>query len=488
MRRPEEPTPLTPFPVTPVSNLEWVPPPPTERQLLAQKLIAEEMTTRAKRHGMTRAQFMRTAMATVVAFSVLNKVNGLDSSGGASAMPILPEPCDDPAAAKALLQKKTFIMDVQQHHADLTIGNPAGFCFLDFGDQEPIGVQPDDPDCPESIGQLHYIREIFINSETDVGVLSGLPGGAPLGPEGMAKTRDLVNKLAGSTRAVSQAVCDPKRPPGFNTSLDQMERHVKEFKAKALKCYTYAGNWRLDDEAVAYPMLAEAHRLGIRLINTHKGLPAIFAPGSAESVRTTDYPKALADWPDLSFVAYHSGYYQTTNQPGNRHPEGKHGIQEFLEVIATLPASSRSRMYAEIGSTFAIVLQQGPDQAAHFIGALLKALGPDNILWGTDSVWWGSPQWLIDGFKCLTIPDAMQAQFGYPALTEETKRKIFGINAARLYGVKVKKARRNIAKGKLKRLERAQGGVGTTRALGIHGPQTRREIFAMLRRGLAFEA
>jgi predicted TIM-barrel fold metal-dependent hydrolase len=479
MRRPEEPTPRTPFPVRPVSNLEWVPPPPTERQLLAEKLIDEEMTVRARRHGMTRAQFMRTAMATVVAFSILNKVNGLDSSGGASAMPILPEPCDDPAAAKALLQKKTFIMDVQQHHADLALGNPAGFCFLDFGDREPIGVKPDDPDCPESIGQLHYIREVFINSETDVGVLSGLPQGVPLGPVGMAKTRDLVNKLAGSTRALTQAVCDPKRPPGTETSIDAMERHVKEFKARALKCYTYNGNWRLDDEVIAYPMIAKAHSLGIRLINTHKGLPAVFAPGSPETVRTTDYPKALRDWPEMSFCAYHSGYFQ-----GNTHPEGKRGIAEFLEIVASLPENDRKRMYAEVGTTFAYVLQQGPDQAAHYVGQLLKALGPDNIIWGTDSVWWGSPQWLIDGFKCLTIPDSMQAQFGYPPLTEETKRKIFGLNAARLYGVKVKTARRNIAKGKLKRLERAQGGVRASQALGIHGPQTRREIFAMLRRGL----
>lgn len=482
MRRPEEKTPRTPFPVSPVSNLEWVPPPPTARQRLAEKLIDEEMTARAKRHGMTRGQFMRTAMATVVAFSVLNRVNGLDSSGGASAMPLVPENCDDPESAKALLQKKAFILDVQQHHADLTNPAASAFCFLDFGDREPIGVKPDDPDCPESIGQLHYIREIFINSETDVGVLSGLPFGVPLGPEGMAKTRDLVNQLAGSTRALTQAVCDPKNPPGTSTSLDQMERHVKEFKAKALKCYTYAGNWRLDDEAVAYPMLQKAHDLGIRLVNTHKGLPAIFAPGSPESVRATDYPKALADWPDMNFCAYHSAFFT-----GNTHPEGKPGNSEFLEMIATLPEGSRKRLYAEIGSTFAIVLLQGADQAAHFIGGLLKALGPDNILWGTDSVWWGSPQWLIDGFKCLTIPDAMQAQFGYPALTLDVKKKIFGLNAAKLYGVKVRGTRRNIAKGKLKRLERAQGGVRATQLLGVHGPQTRRELFAMLRRGTAFD-
>jgi predicted TIM-barrel fold metal-dependent hydrolase len=307
----------------------------------------------------------------------------------------------------------------------------------------------------------------------------------PLGPEGMAETRDLVNKLAGSTRALIQAVCDPKQPPGSSTHLDRMEIHVKQYKARALKCYTYQGNWRLDDEAVAYPMIDKARSLGIRLVNTHKGLPAVFAPGSPESVRTTDYPKALRDWPDMLFCAYHSGYFQNNRNGTTTHPEGKPENTEFLEMIETLPPSDRARMYAEIGTTFAYVLLGGADQAAHFIGRLLKALGPDNILWGTDSVWWGSPQWLIDGFKCLTIPESMQAQFGYPALTEEVKRKIFGLNAARLYDVKVRTTHRNIAKGKLKRLERAQGGVRATQALGIHGPQTRREIFAMLRRGVS---
>ena len=42
-------------------------------------------------------------------------------------------------------------------------------------------------------------------------------------------------------------------------------------------------------------MLTEGQRLGLRLVNIHKGLPAIFAPGSEETVRATDFPKAVAD-------------------------------------------------------------------------------------------------------------------------------------------------------------------------------------------------
>jgi hypothetical protein len=296
----------------------------------------------------------------------------------------------------------------------------------------------------------------------------------------MAKTRDLVNRLAGGkTRAVIQAVCDPKSPPNAQTSIANMERQVKELGGLALKCYTYSdGGWRLDDEAIAYPMLQKAQDLGLTLINTHKGLPAVFAPGSPETVRTLDYPKALRDFPNLRFCAYHSGYFQSAAS----HPEGKDGVTEFLEMLATLSESERSRMYAEVGSTFAITLLAGADRAAHYIGSLLKALGPNNILWGTDSVWWGSPQWLIDAFKCLTIPEQLQEQFGYPALTEDVKARILGLNAAELYGVKPKRNPKQIKRNRFEKLRAQQESERETASIGVYGPQTRREFFSFLRR------
>jgi predicted TIM-barrel fold metal-dependent hydrolase len=76
-----------------------------------------------------------------------------------------------------------------------------------------------------------------------------------------------------------------------------------------------------------------------------------------------------------------------------------------------------------------------PREAAHVLGKLLLAVGPDRILWGTDSAWYGPPQRLIDAFRVFTIPERMQAQFGYPSLTPEIKEQILGGNAARLYGI-----------------------------------------------------
>jgi uncharacterized protein len=201
-----------------------------------------------------------------------------------------------------------------------------------------------------------------------------------------------------------------------------MEHQIKELGASAIKCYTYNGSWRLDDEKISYPMLERAKKLGMRLVNVHKGLPLTLFPASPQDVRALDFPKVARDWPSLKFCAYHSAYF-----PGNQHPEGKQGSSEFIELIGGMSKKERKNVYAEIGSTFPFVLLSGgPAAAADLIGQLLKALGPKNILWGTDSIWWGSPQFLIDLFRNLEIPPEMQQQFGYPPLTDKVKRQILG--------------------------------------------------------------
>src|SRR4029078_11886103 len=73
---------------------------------------------------------------------------------------------------------------------------------------------------------------------------------------------------------------------------------------------------------------------------------------------------------------------------------------------------------------------------------LLRGCVEDPILGGTDSIWYGSPQSLIDAFRAFTIPERMQEEFGYPPLTDRAKDKILSTNAAALYGVDLDAARR----------------------------------------------
>jgi amidohydrolase family protein len=65
-------------------------------------------------------------------------------------------------------------------------------------------------------------------------------------------------------------------------------------------------------------------------------------------------------------------------------------------------------------------------------------MGPDRIVFGSDSVWYGSPQWQIDAMWRFQIPDDLRKKYGYPELTQEAKRKILGLNSAKLYGINTK--------------------------------------------------
>ncbi len=91
-------------------------------------------------------------------------------------------------------------------------------------------------------------------------------------------------------------------------------------------------------------------------------------------------------------------------------------------------------VYAELGSTWRTIMGS-PDEAAHVLGKLLVAFGPERILWGTDSIWYGSPQDQIAAFRTFEISEAFQEQYGYPALTPDVKRRILGHNAIDLFGI-----------------------------------------------------
>jgi predicted TIM-barrel fold metal-dependent hydrolase len=454
-----------PFPLSDVSNGEWIPRPPTRKQRAVAELIHEEADKRARRLDMSRRDFLRTAAGTATAFMCMNLVYGLPSTGEAAVLPVTEEQCSDPRAANALFEADEFVMDVQLHHVDLEVfGDVPGLGCLRFLPESETCT----PEGLQNLSQANMIKEVFVDSETAVGVISGVPDGVPLPVETMAATRDMVNQLAGSTRALSQAMCDPRTAPGTQTAIDSLEHQVNDLGACALKCYTGNDLWWLDDEDVAYPMLAECERLGIDVINVHKGFPNLLGPGSAEYVRSRDFPKVLEDWPHMRFVAYHSGWF-----PGE-------GNEEFRSIVRGLPHRSRRRMYAEIGSSFAVTFLESPLMAARFVGELMRDVGANRILWGTDSIWWGSPQWQVDAFKTLQIPRDMRRELKLPKLTKTKKRRILGRNAAKLYHIKVREKRCEIAADQITQIKAEQGGVRASRSHLVYGPRTREAFEALL--------
>ncbi len=177
--------------------------------------------------------------------------------------------------------------------------------------------------------------------------------------------------------------------------------------------------WWFDDQKKAYPIWEKCRKLGVKNIGCHKGIP--FGQFMARYAHPEDLDAAADDFRDLNFIAYHSAwpYHQELAALG------KKGFKPH-----------RDNLYCEIGSTFAATVTNRPLECAHVLGTLLRDLGEDYVMWGTDSCLWGNPQWQIEAFRKFQIPDQLVEGYGYPKLTPEIKAKVFGLNAARIWNLK----------------------------------------------------
>jgi predicted TIM-barrel fold metal-dependent hydrolase len=431
----------TPIPNQIVSNGEYWPLPQTPKQKRTEELIHRMADERARKLGVSRRDFLRTAAGTATALMALNIVNGCggddDGSGGFAV-----DDCAtrDPEAARELFQSDFFILDVQTHHVDLdgaAATNPGlKEFFASFRFCSPSTVEDGSchPGVIDELSRANFLKELFLDSETAVAMMSGIPAPSrslqALSNEAMAGTRDIANELGASQRCLTQGMVTPNFGPenDSGTLISDMEFMVKELGIRALKTYTGAGGgifgaqnapWWLDDENVSYPMLEEATRLGINIVNTHKGLRlGIFDP---EYIKPRDVPNVVRDWPTINFVIYHSA-------------------GEFLDDLVAIKrfrVPDVTNLYSELGSIFAQAVLTGVDQVGHLLGKLVTSFGSDHVIWGTDAIWWGSPQWQIDALKTFKMPERLMEEFGYPEITDEIKAQIFGLNAARLYGVDV---------------------------------------------------
>ena len=204
-----------------------------------------------------------------------------------------------------------------------------------------------------------------------------------------------------------------------------MRAEAERYPIAAWKSYTHVGRpWRLDDDT-GEAFLALVEEIGPPIVCVHKGL------GGDPS----DVGPAAAAHPDIAFVAYHSGYETSVGRRAPTRP----GRPTAASTGSSSPCAGPGirpggNVYAELGTTWRMLMAD-PDQAAHLLGKLIAALGPGNVLWGTDSIWYGSPQDQIDAFRTFEITAEAQERFGYAPLTSEVKAGILAGNAARLYGV-----------------------------------------------------
>jgi hypothetical protein len=459
-----------------VSNGEYVPPPMTPRIAEIQRRAHEIAEATAKRLGVSRRDFLHTAGGSA---ACLLAINSLGCGGGK--YNVAPEAPLEPAVAEDKLTGDELIFDVQTHHVSVerkwweakepTLGD-----FLKTTPQGQCGM----PTWAECFARDAFIKEVFFDSDTRLGVVSALWGSPDINAiheDEMMITRERLD-LMGAPRLRTHAHVQPVGQPIAKVK-ERMQSLFETWKPAAWKLYPVWGpdgkGYRLD-QGPGSDVIAHGIALGQPLFAVHKGLPLPgMEPGHSSPI---DVGPAAKAFPEATFLIYHSGIEPDQTQ-WTYDKTATRGVDALIRSLEENGIGKDGNVYAELGSAWRMVMGD-PDQAAHLLGKLLKHLGEDRILWGTDCIWYGSPQDQIQAFRAFEIGEKLQESHGYPALTPQAKRKIFGLNAARVYGVDAAEMKRATdwdpaAKAKEAYLENPSPSHRT------YGPKNRRELLSLLR-------
>jgi len=315
----------------------------------------------------------------------------------------------------------------------------------------------------DCLGAEEFVKDVFRDSDTDMMVLSFVPSAPdsePLTIQAADAVRQIVDRMG--KRLLVHGRVQPNEP----RDLARMDELKERWKVSAWKTYTQFGpdgkGFYLSDD-VGTRFIEKARALGVKTICVHKGLP--FGPRSYEHSQCSDVGVVAKRFPDVNFLIYHSGFVTDVQELPYDHAAKRDGVDTLIRSLVDNGVKPGSNVYAELGSTWRFLMRE-PGQAAHAMGKLIKYCGEDNVLWGTDSIWYGSPQDQIQAFRTFQIGSELREKHGYAEMTSQLKAKIFGLNAAKVYSVTpvIHKAS----------LEREPHFL-------TYGPKSRRDFFDFLR-------
>lgn len=437
----------SPIPTQIVSNGEFNPLPQTTSQRQVQNRIVELADRYSKRLGVARREFLKTAAGMAAAFLAMNEVYGpvFEVPEAEAAEP-------DAAAERVSQLAGQFIFDDQVHFVRDDYKNEGLLDLGRFASKHWNSAMLREQGI--ELGRYkfeNFIKEIFLDSDTIVALLSGAPFDDPgkwlLTNDQMARTRELINRVSGSRRLLCHAVFTP----GTDGWMNQVDYAIERLKPDSWKGYTVGDPlapsqfpWRLDDEKLLYAFYEKIMKAGIRTVCIHKGLLPRDYEKSFKSIwkyaTVDDVPKAAKDWPEINFVIYHAALRPFLELPEVEAAEfERNGYIRWASDLAAIPKKfGVKNVYAEIGTAFASCVVTNPRLAAGLLGTLIKGMGVDHVVWGTDSVWYGSPQWQIEALRRLEIPADLQRKYGFAPLGPadgSVKKDILGANGAKFYNL-----------------------------------------------------
>jgi len=218
-------------------------------------------------------------------------------------------------------------------------------------------------------------------------------------------------------RFMYQPNVSPIKYKGLKNTIWELEYWVKEKGAKIFKFYPPEDTYINDPDL--WPFYQKAEELGI-VLDIHTGFCWV-PPGKSKYALPILLDDVARDFPDLKIVAFHMGYpyCDDLNMVAMGHPN----VYPCLSLLIPWAVAA-------------------PRKFAKIIGEALRWVGPDRIIWGIDYIGVAVQYAIgVKAFREFQIPKDMQEGYGYPAITDEDRRKIFGGNLGRLLGVDTSKRR-----------------------------------------------
>jgi hypothetical protein len=496
-----------PLGVLPGTNGEYVPDPPTRHDLDVAAAALARVDEAARYSGIDRRRFLRGAGAVAAVLATIDLASCSSASRTASSTTTsgatstsrsttsrpggsytVPPPHEVAECERALGGNGEFVVDVHTHHV-----MPDGPWTKNAPDtvQLVLGMVPycGASNRLECASRAAYLHDLFLASDTTVAMLSDVPNSgpsdAPVPFPDQLGTQQLAAQLThgGAPRVLVHNVIAPNFGD-LNARLHEMETSARTGKVAAFKVYTAWGpnghGFSLTDPAIGLPVIQKAHDLGVKTFIAHKGLPLVNF--DAAHNLPDDMVAVSRQFPDMNFVVFH-GAWNKDHVEGAYDPNASSGIDTFLRALDVHGVPPNSNVWVDVGTVWREVLRD-PNTAAHTLGKLLKRVGQHRVLWGTDAIWYGSPQAQLQAFRAFTISNQFQDQYGYPALTDAIKDQVLGLNAAKLFDLDVEATRCALATDPIT-------GARTTAAhlrdeallpaaVRPNGPTTRREMLQWL--------
>lgn len=212
-------------------------------------------------------------------------------------------------------------------------------------------------------------------------------------------------------RFIFEANVGPLSVRGVEYAIQELEYLVKERNCKLVKMYhpedTYINDRKL------WPFYQKVSELGIP-VSIHLGWCWV-PPNLSKYCLTELLDEVATEFPNLNIIAFHAGWprYHELNMIAATHPNVYISLSLLLPWCITAPR-----------------------RAAEIIGEAIQFAGADRILFGTDYCNMEIQiKYAVEGFGTFQIPKDLQEGYGFGPITDEDRRKIFGLNLAKLLGI-----------------------------------------------------